>query len=191
MQREISNKILLWQTISPFDDIGNSSAIDITTSNYNDAKENVKKIRELTSTEKYNADIARYIPGILEMKFQSMFEGINTKEKVAHSSFTDMEELDFQILLTENCYVNSGSIHISLPMKIKKSTNGVINIDDDLITVNNFFAHFIKEISVTRYGSDKELTPTFPPHEIYQYSDAMLKHLPKDSLKKTWINITL
>ena len=119
------------------------------------------------------------------MKFQSMFEGINTKEKVAHSSFTDMEELDFQILLTENCYVNSGSIHISLPMKIKKSTNGVINIDDDLITVNNFFAHFIKEISVTRYGSDKELTPTFPPHEIYQYSDAMLKHLPKDSLKKT------
>ena len=34
------------------------------------------------------------------------------------------------------------------------------------------------------YGSDKELIPTFPPYEIYQYSGAMVKHLPKDSLKK-------
>ena len=113
-----------------------------------------------------------------------MFEGINTKEKVAHSFYTDMEELDFQILLTKNCYVNPGSIHICFPMKIKKSTNEAIDIDDDLITVNNVFAYFIKEISVTRYGSDKALTTTFSPYEIYQYSGAMLKHLPKDSLKK-------
>ena len=42
----------------------------------------------------------------------------------------------------------------------------------------------IKEISVTKYGNDKQLIPTFSPYEIYQYSDAMLKHLPKDSLKK-------
>ena len=38
-------------------------------------------------------------------------------------------------------------------------------------------------ISVTKYGSDKELIPTFSPYETYQYSDAMLKHLPKDALK--------
>ena len=53
-----------------------------------------------------------------------------------------------------------------------------------MITVNNFFAHLVKEISVTKYGSDKELISTFSPNEIYQYSDAMLKHLPKDTLKK-------
>ena len=28
------------------------------------------------------------------------------------------------------------------------------------------------------------MIPTFSPYEIYQYSDAMLKHLPKDALKK-------
>ena len=69
-------------------------------------------------------------------------------------------------------------------MKRKKSTNNASDIDSDLITVNNFFACFVKEISVTKYGSDKELTPTFSPHEIFQYSDSMLKHLPKDALKK-------
>ena len=41
----------------------------------------------------------------------------------------------------------------------------------------------VKEISITKYGSDRELLPTFSPWEIYQYSDQMLKHLPKDSLK--------
>ena len=35
-----------------------------------------------------------------------------------------------------------------------------------MITVNNVFAHFVKEISVTKYGSDKELIPTFFPYEI-------------------------
>ena len=52
-----------------------------------------------------------------------------------------------------------------------------------MITVNNLFAHWIKEISITKYGTNKELTPTTTPHKIYQYSDAMLKHLPAKSLK--------
>ena len=115
------------------------------------------------------------------MKFQGMIEDINTREKVAHSSYKDMEELDFQILLTDNY---QGSTHLCFTMKIKKSSNEAIDIDRDMITVNNIFGHLIKEISVTKYGSDKELIPTFSPYEIYQYSDAMLKHLPKDSLKK-------
>ena len=43
MQREISNKVFLRNTVSPYDDAGRSSAIDGTASNYNDAKEKVKK----------------------------------------------------------------------------------------------------------------------------------------------------
>ena len=43
--------------------------------------------------------------------------------------------------------------------------------------VNNFFAHLVKGISVKKYGSDKELITTLSPYVIYQYSDAMLKHL--------------
>ena len=58
-------------------------------SNYNDAKEKLKKIRELISTGKY--DIAKYISGLLELKFQGMPEDIDAREKVAHSSCTNME----------------------------------------------------------------------------------------------------
>ena len=68
-------------------------------------------------------------------------------------------------------------MHICFPIKIKKMTNKASNIDTDLITVNNFFAHFVKEINITRYGNDTQFIPIFSPYEIYQYSDAMLKHL--------------
>ena len=52
-----------------------------------------------------------------------------------------------------------------------------------MINVNNSFAHWIKEISITKYGSDKELLPTFSLWEVYQYSDQMLKHLLSNALK--------
>ena len=41
----------------------------------------------------------------------------------------------------------------------------------------------MKEISITKYRSDKELPPTFSLWEVYQYSDQMLKHLSSDALK--------
>ena len=132
---------------------------------------------------KYDADLVKYIPDLADLAIQGMLDDIDTREKVAHPSYKDKEHLDFQILLTENYYVNPSNIHICFPIKIKKKTNNNSDIDDDMITVNNFFAHWVKEISITKYGSDKELPPTFTPQEIYQYSDAMLKHLPKDSLK--------
>ena len=85
--------------------------------------------------------------------------------------------------MTESYYVNPANIHICFPIKIYKSSDNTADIDSDLITVNNFFAHWVKEISRTKYGGDKELPPTFSPWGVYQYSDQMLKHLPKDSLK--------
>ena len=98
-----------------------------------------------------------------------MLEDIDTKEQPAHFSYRDMENLDFQILLTDNYYTNPNSMHLCFPMKIKKATNKDTDINDDLIKVNNFFAHLMKEISVRKYGNDKQLIPTFSPSEIYQY----------------------
>ena len=183
MQREISDRNTLADTLNPIDDAWRSSAIDRTTSNYNDAKEKVQKIRDLINMGKYDADLAKYIPGLLNLAIQSMLDDIDTREKVAHLSYKDKEQLDFQIILSDNYYVNPSNIHICFPIKIKKKSDNTADIDKDLITVNIFFAHWVKEISITKYGSDKELPPTFSPWEIYQYSDQLLKHMSKDSLK--------
>ena len=183
MQRDISNRNTLADTLSPIDDARHSTAINRTASNYNDAKEKVQKIRDLINIGKYDADLTKYIPRPMDLAIQGMLDDMDTREKVAHPSYKDMEQLAFQILLTESYYVNQANIHICFPIKIKKKSNNNADIDDDLITVNNFFAHWVKEISITKYGSNKELPPTFSPWEIYQYSDAMLKNLAAEDLK--------
>ena len=105
MQREISDRNTLADTLNPIDNAQRSSAIDRTTSNYNDAKEKVQKIRDLINMGKYDPS----------------------------------------------------NIHICFPIKIKKESDSTADIDKDLITVNNFFAHWVKHISITKYGSNKEL----------------------------------
>ena len=150
MQRDISNRNNLGNTLNSIDD----------------AKEKVQKIRDLINMGKYDADLAKYIPGLMDLAIQGMLDDIDTREKVAHPSYKDKEQLDFQILLTENYYVNPANIHICFPIKIKKKSNNNSDIDDDLITVNNFFAHWVKENSITKYGSDKELPTTFSPWEV-------------------------
>ena len=54
-------------------------------------------------------------------------------------------------------------MHICFPMEIEQKSDKNSDRDTDLITVKNFFAHLIKEISVTRYGNNKQLMPTFSP----------------------------
>ena len=56
MQRDISIRNTVGDTLNPIDDIRQSIAIDRTTSNYNDAKEKVQKIRDLVKMGKYDAD---------------------------------------------------------------------------------------------------------------------------------------
>ena len=67
MQRDISDKNTLGDTLNPINDARQSTAIDWTTSNYNDAKEKVQKIRDLINLGKYDADLAKYIPGLTDL----------------------------------------------------------------------------------------------------------------------------
>ena len=85
MQRSIKDKVFLGQNVSPFDNTIESEAIDRTASNYNDAKENVQKIRELINIGNYDTDIAKYIPGVPKSKFKESLR-ISTlgKKKLVH-----------------------------------------------------------------------------------------------------------
>ena len=118
MQRKIGTEIELAQTVSPFDRVGTSSTIDRTASNYTDASDKVRKIRKLIDTGTYDADITRYIPVTFDLVFQGILEDIDTKEQLADSSYRDMVNLNFQILLTDNYYTKPNSMHLCFPMKI-------------------------------------------------------------------------
>ena len=113
MQRKIGTEVELGATVSPFDSIGASSAIDRSVSTFLNAREKVQNIR------KNYIDKIKYIPWMLDLVYQGMLEDIDTKKQTAYISYKDMENLDFQIMLANNYYTNPNSIHICFPMKIK------------------------------------------------------------------------
>ena len=117
MKQKIDDNGHLSETVSPFDSIGKSAAIDRTSSDFDNTNEKVKKIKILIYTGEYDADIAWYILGMLQLKFQGMLGRIDTIEQPAHISYNDKETIDFQLLLDQNIYTNLNSLRICFPIK--------------------------------------------------------------------------
>ena len=183
MQREISDDVKIGSSVTPFQYVGKSPAVDKTASDFDNVNLKVKKTRRLMELGIYDVDIARYIPGILDLVFQGMIEKIMTIEQPTNTTYSDKEILNFELSLDNNYYTNLKSLHLCFPVRFKKLSNIAHNLDTDICPVNDFFAHWVREIDITKYGINMSLIPTTTPKEIYRYSDSMLKHLPKNALK--------
>ena len=70
---------------------------------------------------------------------------------------------------------------LCLPVMFRK-TNKTAAIDANIMPVNNFFNHWIKDVIVKRYGDDIAVLPINKTLDIYRYSEAMLKYLTDDVL---------
>ena len=101
----------------------------------------------------------------------------------ADDTYKDLKTAEFTIQLAANHYMNFHNVHFVFPLKIKKKTNVANNILATQITVNNFFAHWIKEIDIKHLGDNIPVLLTTNTIEIYKYSDAMVKHILKDALE--------
>ena len=66
---------------------------------------------------------------------------------------------------------------------VKKSQKAQ-QLDDDLMPVNKFFCRWFTDIDIKRYPDDVKILPTDKTLSIYDYANAQLKYLPKNSRKK-------
>ena len=57
-------------------------------------------------------------------------------------------------------------------------------MDDNMITVNNFFGHWFTDIDMRRYPDDMMILPTNNSVSIANYSNAQMKYLPAKSVQK-------
>ena len=110
-----------------------------------------------------------------------MIQKIKTIEQPANPTYKDKETLESELILDKNYYTNLKYLHLCFPIGFRKLTNAAKDLDPNLVPVNNFFVHWIKEIDITNYGTNKNLIPTTTPQEVYRYSDAMLKYLQENS----------
>ena len=61
-------------------------------------------------------------------------------------------------------------------MKFKSKANNNNDLVAGTVTVNNFFAHWIREINIVRYGDEKPIFLTTNMVDVYRYLDELLKH---------------
>ena len=113
-----------------------------------------------------------------------MIAGIDPRQAHVSETYTDKKSLEFTINLAPNTYTNYATMEIVLPVQFVKKSTKTAELDDDLMPVNNFFCRWFTELDIKRYPDDVKILPTDKTLTIYDYANAQLKYLPKDSVKK-------
>ena len=94
MQREMSNKIQLGETLNPLNNVSAILSID-NTSNLKDVSGKVDKLRDLWDKGTTDASLIRYIPGLSNVSRQGKIFNIVPKKAYATPTYTDKKTLGF------------------------------------------------------------------------------------------------
>ena len=159
MQKAITNKIQLGDTLNPLDDCGGIPSI-----NEEGTLENligkVDKVRGFLKTGKADADLSRYFPNILPITRQSQVAGELLRKAYASVVYSDKKQLEFILDLTASTYSNYSTMEICLPLKFTKKSNKAQKVDAQMMTVSNFFGHWFTDIDIRRHPNDMRILPT-------------------------------
>ena len=96
MQREISNKIQLGETLNLLNNVSAVSSIN-NTSKLKDVLGRVNKLGDLWDRGQANASLIRYIPGLSNVLRQGKIFIMVPKKAYATSTYTDKKHLNLQL----------------------------------------------------------------------------------------------
>ena len=179
MQKAISNKIQLGETLNPLKNYAGVPFINDEETLWN-LFQKVDNVGEFCKEGKGNGDLSRYFPNVLPKSRQSQITSELPRTSYASVIYSDKKQLEFVLDFTANTYSNYSSMEICLPIQFYSKTKTKL---DNMMTVNNFFGHWFTDIDIRRYPDDKRTLPTNNSLDIYQYSNAQLKYLPEKSVK--------
>ena len=180
MQKNIPVNLLLL-SLNPIKDAVSVSAADYS-ADFDHLFKKSENLEKIFETGKASGELVRYLPGLTKPLYQGQLKGTTKRKAFADDTYKDLKVAEYTIQLSNNEYMNFHSVHLVFPMKIKKKSHVANNIRATEITVNNFFAHWLKEIDIKSLGDDIPILPTTNTILIYRYSDRLLKHMPKDLL---------
>ena len=119
MQKAISNKVQLVETLNTLDDYGGVPSIN----DEGTLKNLITKVDEVlgfVATGKSDRDLSRYHRIILPVTRQSQIAGELPRKAYASVTYSDKKQLQFVLDLTANSYSNYSSIKICLSLKFTK-----------------------------------------------------------------------
>ena len=181
MQATKSNANPLGLNLNPMKDATGVAAIDYS-ANIDNLIDKLDKLSVLYDSGRMDKDVMKYIPGMAPISYQSQIDFVDTKRTYAASTYSDVQQLEFNLKVVNNHYINFSTMVLCLPIAFRKKTNKETAIAATMIPVNNFFAHWIKYVTVKRYGDDIAVLPINTTLDTYRYSESMLKHMPEKPL---------
>ena len=182
-QAEIQNKIHFGQSLNPLDDFAGVSSVN-DDGNLQSLINKVGKLSSFWRSGKADGDLIRYIPNLTPVVRQDVIKGIEPMECYAKETYVDKRTIDFTIKLAPNTYTNYSTMEIVFPVWFVKATDKDARLAGTLMPVNNFFARWITDVDIKRYPDDLRILPNDKTLSVYDYANAQLKYLPKDSVKK-------
>ena len=174
MQRDISIQPPP-TTLNPLKDATGVESVDFGTQ-FDGLVKKADNLQNFIEKGEAEGGLIRYLPGLALPLYQGQIRGTIEKKAFADDTYKDLKTAEFTIHLSANQYMNFHNVHLVFPLKIKKKSNTANDIATTATVVNNFFAHWIKEIDIKRLGDDTPILPTSNTVEIYKYSDGILKH---------------
>ena len=138
MQAVKSNSNLLGANLNPMKDLTGVAAIDYN-AEIDGLIDKLDKITTLYDSGRMDKDVMRYIPGMVPINYQGQIDFIDTKRTYAASTYSDMQQLEFNLEVVNNHYKNFSTMVLCLPIAFRKKTNKQTPIAATMIPVNNFF----------------------------------------------------
>lgn len=105
--KDIGDYVHIGHTVTPFKSIGKSGAVDKTASHFDNANLKVKMIKGLIQRRNYDADIAHYLPGTLDLVCQGMIQKIKIIEQPIDTAYKEKETLNFELILEKKTTVQT------------------------------------------------------------------------------------
>ena len=168
MQAAKSNSNPLGANLNSIKDATGISAIDYS-ADIDNLIDQIDKITTLYDTDRMDKDVIKYIPGMAPVSYQGQIDFVDTKRTYAASTYSDMQQLEFNLEVVNNRYINFSNMVLCLPIAFRKKTNKAAAIDATMIPVNNFFEHWIKDVTVKRYSDDIAVLPINTTLDTYRY----------------------
>ena len=105
MQAAKSNFNPLGSNLNPIKDATGIQSIDFS-ADIDNLIEKLDKLNTLYDSGRMDKDVMRYISGMAPVTYQGQIDFIDTKRTYAASTYSDMQQIEFNLEVTANHYIN-------------------------------------------------------------------------------------
>ena len=78
------------------------------------------KLSVLYDSGHIDKDVMKYIPGMAPISYQGQIDFVDTKRRYAASTYSDMQQLEFNLEVVNNHYINFSTMVLCLPIVFRK-----------------------------------------------------------------------